>query len=296
MKRTESLTALDKRVVAIAEKKTTGQLRSWLNRTVARLEPDQAESRSERARRGRRVGIEPAGDHMSWLSALIPSVEAAAIDQLLDTRARAMTGEDAHEQKRADAFTAIFGSDASGASGAASIGVVVPIQSLLGLSDTPGEMSDRSDAVPASLIRAKAIEPDTLFWRLLTDEAGNLLDITKIGRFSPEDLTMAIRFRDGTSVFPTAAVPASRCDVDHSEAHPAPTTAANLGALHRRAHNLKTRGLLSMRQPEPGSFEWVTRTGHTYTRQPEPLPTADWEQTAWFDDAFLDAIGHSPAA
>ncbi|MCW2788288.1 MAG: hypothetical protein JWP56_591, partial [Aeromicrobium sp.] len=31
--------------------------------------------------------------------------------------------------------------------------------------------------------------------------------------------------------------------------------------------------------PTPGAFEWTTRTGHTYTRHPEPLPIADWDLT-----------------
>lgn len=67
---------------------------------------------------------------------------------------------------------------------------------------------------------------------------------------------MALRFRDGSSVFPTSIVPAGDCDNGHTLAHPAPTTAANLGALARRVHRLKTEGLLSLRQPEPGVFVW----------------------------------------
>ncbi|MET1037522.1 MAG: hypothetical protein ABW075_04560, partial [Aeromicrobium sp.] len=35
----------------------------------------------------------------------------------------------------------------------------------------------------------------------------------------------------------------------------------------------------NLRQPTPGVFEWTTRTGHTYTRHPDPLPTADWDLT-----------------
>jgi hypothetical protein len=26
-------------------------------------------------------------------------------------------------------------------------------------------------------------------------------------------------------------------------------------------------------------FEWTTRTGHTYTRHPDPVPTAGWDHT-----------------
>ena len=163
----------------------------------------------------------------------------------------------------------------------------------MGLSDAPGELADRSASVPADLIRAKAVEPGTLFWRLLTDERGNLLDASKLGRFAAGNLGQAIRFRDGTSAFPTSVVPADRCDIDHTEAFPAPTTAANLGPLHRRAHNLKTAGLLSMRQPEPGVFQWSTRTGHRYTHTADPLPVTEWQRSA-FPEELIAAMAAVP--
>ena len=60
-----------------------------------------------------------------------------------------------------------------------------------------------------------------------------------------------------------------------------PTTASNLGPLDRRVHDVKTAGALSLRQPQPGVFEWTTRTGHTYTKQSEPLPVAEWPVAEW---------------
>ncbi|MCW2839413.1 MAG: hypothetical protein JWR55_896, partial [Aeromicrobium sp.] len=67
---------------------------------------------------------------------------------------------------------------------------------------------------------------------------------------------------------------------------PADTSAANTGPLNRRVHNLKTEGLIRMRQTSPGVFEWTTRTGHTYTRHPEPVPTAAWDVTD-LDTAYV---------
>jgi hypothetical protein len=48
-----------------------------------------------------------------------------------------------------------------------------------------------------------------------------------------------------------------------------------------------------MRQTSPGVFEWTTRTGHTYTRHPEPVPIADWNTDQdttndWHDELILD--------
>lgn len=101
---------------------------------------------------------------------------------------------------------------------------------------------------------------------------------------------MAIRFCDGTSVFPSSTVPATAADLDHSNPYPEPTTAANIGALHRRAHRLKTAGLLHLRQPQPGTFYWDTSTGHTYIRKPDPLPTSQWQPNPWFEHELIDAI------
>lgn len=293
-----SVTALDAVVVAMAARKTPSQLRSWLQRFVERIEAHTAAERHRKARGDRRVWITPAGNGMAWLTALIPELEAASIDTRLDSEARSLPSSDprTHDQSRADMLVNLLlgeVGEGSGASLTTTIGVIVPIQSLMGLSEAPGELADRSASVPASLIRSKAIEPGTLFWRLITDEAGNLLDATSIGRYATGKLGQAIRFRDGSSAFPTSTVPASRCDIDHTESWPAPTTASNLGPLHRRAHNLKTAGLLSMRQPEPGKFEWDTRTGHRYTHTADPLPTTPWEDSA-FPPEFIDAMAAKP--
>ena len=314
LKHTESLRRLDNEVVAVASDRTIAQLRRWLARFVDRVEPDRAEDRHRDARRERRVYVEVGDDGMSWVSALLPSTEAAAIDTIVEAAARAMGSahhrSDArtHVQKRADAFSDLLlsntSADTSDETGhkysRVDIGVVVPIQSLMGLSDAPGETIDRSASVPASYIRSLAVREGTLFWRLLTDQQGNLLDVTRIGRFATGNLAMALRFRDGTSVFPSSIVPANDCDYDHTEAYPAPTTATNLGALHRRAHRLKTEGLLSVRQTEPGVFEWTTSTGHHYTRRSELLPTTGWDREPWFDPGLIEAVeeeieaGHIP--
>lgn len=157
------------------------------------------------------------------------------------------------------------------------IGVVVPIQTLVGDADVPGETLDRRSVVPAEVARQRAVQPGTLFYKLLTDRGGNLLEVSEAGRFASDRLGFAVAARDATSCFPTSSVPAARCDLDHTIEHPeGPTGASNLGPLDRRAHNAKTAGRLRLRQPEPGTFEWRTSTGHSYTTRAEPLPTAEW--------------------
>lgn len=297
--REESRARLDGEAVAVAVTKTPAQLRVWLNRFVERVEADTARARQRRAFKDRAVWRWTGVDGMAKLTALISVTDAAAIDNALDTRARALGSADDRtmEQRRADLLTDTLlgrntGERAAGTPNGvvATIGVIVPIQSLVGMSDLPGEFADRSDSIPADMVRSLAARPGTLFWRLLTDERGQLLDATELGRFASAKLGFAVRLRDGTSVFPTSSVPAHRCDVDHTIAHCAhhqctthgPTTGANLGALDRRAHQQKTDGNLRLRQTGPGSFEWTTRTGHRYTYQADPLPAAEWDNPFGF--------------
>jgi hypothetical protein len=61
--------------------------------------------------------------------------------------------------------------------------VVVPLASLLGSSDTPAELADRSGFIAGQMLRdqiAATLDPDSrdevLFTRLLTDNRGRLLD------------------------------------------------------------------------------------------------------------------------
>lgn len=86
-----------------------------------------------------------------------------------------------------------------------------------------------------------------------------------------------VMLRDRTCVFPWCSHPAWRCDLDHTipfdhpaqadgRPQPGPTTTANLGALCRRHHRLKTHGRWRVRQTSSGVFEWTSPHGHTYRR------------------------------
>ena len=86
-------------------------------------------------------------------------------------------------------------------------------QSLFGFSNTPGQLMDRSSLVPAEAIRDMAQQKGTLFYRLLTDETGNLLDVTEPGRFPSRKLGMAVKFRAGVCQCPTCHTPATGCDI-----------------------------------------------------------------------------------
>jgi hypothetical protein len=159
------------------------------------------------------------------------------------------------------------------------IGVVVSIQSLFGFSDTPGELANRSALVPAELVRALAGHEGTLFYRLLTDPTGNLLDVAEMGRFPSRKLTGALRFRDGVCTNPICHVAAQRCDLDHAVPWPEGLTAAgNVGARCRNDHRAKTHGGFGVTMSADGTT-WTTPTGHRYRATTDPLPVEEWPDT-----------------
>ena len=160
------------------------------------------------------------------------------------------------------------------------IGVVVPLASLLGTSDAPGELADRSALIPSSVLREQIVETfdphsrdEVLFTRLLTDDGGRLMDTTELGRYASARLAQAIRVRAATCRFPSCNVPADRCDLDHHEPWPdGRTSARNLDPLCRRHHRGKTFAwLASVRDDD--AVDWTMPYADRYRCVDEPLPT-----------------------
>lgn len=93
------------------------------------------------------------------------------------------------------------------------------------------------------------------------------------------ELDRYVRLRDQTCQAPGCAVPARRCDLDHTHPYPqGPTSADNLRALCRFHHRLKTHGAHTYRITTHGTLEWHTPTGQTLKREPTGLVQLDgWD-------------------
>ncbi|MCW2751308.1 MAG: hypothetical protein JWR83_2418 [Aeromicrobium sp.] len=257
----DSVVQLDAKVVAYASTHTTTQTKAWLRRFVARVEPDRHQVRARRALSDRQVWVDHQDDGLSWVHASMATSDAVRIDQSLTHQAKLLPSDDRTlDNKRADLLAdLLMGRDGTGTDGTATnragavIAVKVPITSLAGLTDEPGESFDDQFALPADLVRDLAREPGTLFYRLLTDPLGHILDVAELGRFPSARLRITVQARDGTCSVPTCSRPAMECDLDHEEPYPrGPTSGDNLRPLCRKHHRMKTRlnddfGLLSMR-------------------------------------------------
>lgn len=250
--RDSSVEALDATVVAYAADHTVSELKAWLRRFVAKTEPDQSVQRATAEREDRYVLVTHVDDAMAYLSAYIPSVLAAAIDTRLTKQAQAMHGDERTvEQRRADLLMAwMTNHDTDTAAVGTDVAVVVPAEVLAGASDELAVASDGSWISPASWLLDYA-GADQIYWhRLLHTPASGVLDYTYLGRFAPEHLQTALRFRDRVCRAPGCTRDARHCDQDHLEPWPSgPTSGRNMGALCRRHHRMKSHGYLTWRLP-----------------------------------------------
>ncbi|MDR7087896.1 hypothetical protein J2X11_002735 [Aeromicrobium panaciterrae] len=253
----ENLIHLDGTIGDYAATHTTAQLKAKLNRFVATWETSDATAKEEQSKRS--IWVNHQDDGMSFLTAYIPTPDALLIDAMLTERAKATSDDRTLDQRRADLFIDQLRGVAEGqtSSSRAVIGVTVPVTSLTGLDDLPGESFDGSFALPAQMVREMTQQPGTLWFRILTDPLGRILDTTEPRPFPSDALRTSIQARDGTCRFATCSRPSMESDLDHEIPRPdGPTNGTNLRALCRRHHNIKTHHIA-----EPTDFTMRDHSG-----------------------------------
>jgi hypothetical protein len=182
------------------------------------------------------------------------------------------------DMKRADALSEIAGiavslsaDEAKSHRRSVSVNVTIDLPTLLGLKENPGQLAGYG-VLPAQVMRALAGEGK---WRrFITDpNTGTLLDYGRDSYQPPQDLVDYLIARDRTCRFPGCRQSAARADIDHAEAWEdgGETSAANLGALCRRHHRMKTHGGWKLTSSEDGSCNWESPDGHRYFVPARPV-------------------------
>ena len=151
------------------------------------------------------------------------------------------------------------------------VNVVVPITSLLGSSDEPGYLDGQ--VVPADYLRLIANDPDSTWYRLLTDPAGNFVELST-KRYTPTPaMRRTTNARDVTCVWPGCARPASEAEDDHRVPYPRGATAtANLDSLCTRHHHVKHSEGYEVRREADGTYVVLTRRGSVLRSAPFEQP------------------------
>ncbi|OLM07460.1 hypothetical protein Ae331Ps2_5170c [Pseudonocardia sp. Ae331_Ps2] len=283
-------------------------LRERLRRHIARIGPDGARERHERARSERRMSVSPGDDGMGslWLGGTAAQVEASW--QCVDRLARSLDDpcdDRTLDQKRVDlAHQLLQGTltltdvgtvrDALGAAaeGAEDGTLLAAVAQVLAAKPDPGEVVGRrpliqvvvplstlmGGAAPAELVGhgpipadlARAFAAGSVWQRLVTDPlSGMLLDVGRTRYRPPVAMADHVRARDGTCRGPACSRRVR--DLDHHRPWAAgngPTSAENLFGLCRADHALKDAPGWQVLAGRDGSLTWVAPCGRRATTQP----------------------------
>ncbi|WP_439592051.1 DUF222 domain-containing protein [Microbacterium sp.] len=274
--------------MTLAKELPVGSFRRAMRALVDRVRAVTLAERHREAVAARRVHVEHVGDGMSWLHALIPSVEAHAIHQRLtgiaaaivgrrsdagadvDADARADVDVDADarvdadtaetrtmDQVRADALcdllvdgdTTLHPDAARGVR--ASVVVTVPALSLLSGDASAGQATVEGVG-PIPIGRARELcAGDDGWMRVLTHpETGMVLSVSRERYSHPPSLRKLVKWRSERCMAPGCGIPASRCQIDHTLAweHGGETSLWNSAPLCQGHHTIKHHGDWSVQQ------------------------------------------------
>lgn len=266
---------------------TPPELQRVLARIVLEVDPDGAADRAAEAVRRRRVtDVYPQPDGMGGLWAELPAADAATVLAGLDADADRIKqslrdeGVDPSDMpdlqaRRADALLA-WAQRALNEPGSPTVQgrrphvqVTVPIGTLLGLDDAPGELAGYG---PIDADTSRRLAADGIWRRLLTDpDSGALLDYGRTTYHPPADLREHLIARDPRCTFPGCGRAARRCHLDHIHEwrHGGRTCAANLHPLCLRHHTCKSTSTWTVSRGADDALTWTSPTGRTI-RVPPP--------------------------
>lgn len=179
--------------------------------------------------------------------------------------------------------------DAALASIRPTVHVTVPVFTLLGLDDAPGELDGYGPIDADTARRLVAHAPS--FTRLLTHPiSGAVLDVDRESYRPPADLRRWLQVRDQTCRFPGCTRRATTCELDHSEdwaVDHGKTAHDNLAHLCSNHHHLKHDTAWSLKHLPDGVLEWTSLTGKIHRTTPPGSLRAG--KTYGHRDALLEA-------
>ena len=288
--------SIEQSALAYAEFHTPTQVANKVRTTIAKLAPEPFEEIAERARDTRRVSCFREVDGLSTIVAILPAEDAQIVMKAIENFIHAQVANESipselindsdiapgqhrsMDMKRADALTSIAAwslqqstVDVKLHRRPVTVNVTIDLPTLLGLAENPGQLAGYG-AIPASV--ARALASDGKWQRFITDpQTGTLLDFGRESYEPPQALVDFLIARDRTCRFPGCRQSAARADLDHAKSWESggETSAANLGALCRRHHRLKTHGGWKLNSHSDGACTWTSPLGKIYEVPARPM-------------------------
>lgn len=258
---------------ALPPARFTGRMRTLRER----LHPISLTERHQEAEKGRRFWREDDRDGMAWLGVQFRAPDAETAWQRVDAIARHLAEQPGEtrtlDQLRADVVADMLtGRSDPATAPRVTVGVLIPMMSLLGLSDEPATLEGYGpiDADTARHLTAHAPS----FYRILTHPVSStLLDVDRTSYRPPADLKRWLAVRDGTCRFYGCGRAARNCDLDHTTAWAdgGTTSADNLAHLSERHHTLKHESRWKVEHRDGGTLTWTSPTGAVWNSDPPPF-------------------------
>jgi hypothetical protein len=177
------------------------------------------------------------------------------------------------DQLRADAVADILtGRNDPATEPRVTVGVLVPVLTLLGEDDAPATLDGRIPIDPETARRLAAGAPS--FHRILTHPISSaVIDVDRTSYRPPADLARLLALRDVTCRYPGCGRPARGCDIDHTIdwAKGGTTSVRNLAHLSTRHHRFKHRTRWKVEQTREGIIRWTSPTGFVKDADPPPF-------------------------
>lgn len=144
-----------------------------------------------------------------------------------------------------------------------SVNVTIPLSTLIGLDEHPGELEGYGpiDADVARRLAAAGV------WQWVgTDPVGGYALDYGLTRYTPpQELVDFVILRDRECIMPGCHRSAYRCEIDHRVPYPiGPTAACNCSALCKACHLQKHRAGWRIEHLRPGVQRWTSPSGHQH--------------------------------
>jgi hypothetical protein len=155
------------------------------------------------------------------------------------------------------------------------VNLTVPIQTIMGIADHPGELSGGT-VVPASLARMIAAQPGSTWHRMLTDPAGHLVELSTKSYRATGPVWRQVVAEYPTCFRPSCDARSTEGDMDHRVAWPlGKTDTTNLWPGCRTDHRTKHAPGFGIEQAADGSYILRTAAGFRHTIDRSTHPASD---------------------